>query len=813
MIGEADYRSVNSAVRTPRLAVLIDERSPHWRTAIASLVRSFSQTWGGKHFLIVPTDGKRIKDKFWELLEAYSPDYLGTYASTLADIEEADPDVYKAAVDNLRQGWKFDSSFDEWFEKQKYASRIGEFSIDPALDTELRNRLSPIMATDKAARHSLIRGHGLGFPFTNVHDINPNANQPVRRVVLPKRTANLDLRNLVLSQSGDLDKEASDEYAAQGVAVETLPDDYRTEDMVTALLQGSVDTADIRLKKALAEQLPPDQSAPWTPDEDYVGQMPFQASMLHLARYYLLSTHRDWEEPVTVVIGDAVDDFCLYYCLARLHDGAYWLPKAWLDDSDRRRRNNIRLHRNGRPTRDYSETASVANAILRTIYKAVGYGQDGKRINLLSASLGQDELRRELRTLDRIHWGIAGNLSRHADIKPLESSSTNCVARIIEQNNYTNQQDMVFIGGRSVGRIATPKPKNFSVVDPSNHRWMTSFDISQYSPPPLPGLGAQIAPTHESRVAIDGIVYMCPGIAYFGGDIDVALTRPQLALVSAQEILRQYFAEAGLEVKPSDKGNYLSDTISRFGDLATAASFIRSGESRAILDLFMTEKSTDDGRVVHLQAESRAFVNYDGVHQCVGSNATGVVDHLVGKDILRRGLVFLCLRCRLASWYDVAELTSEFTCHRCSLKQQFTKANWKSPDEPRWYYSLAETVYQCYTHNSYLTILVLDHLRQRAKTSFQYLPEIDVLNFPKPGEIHEIDVACLVDNRIFVGECKTEALKPTHTKKYETLATMLPRRPDGIVFATTHQAVSSAFQQAAAGIAGSLVLTGSELLS
>jgi len=27
-----------------------------------------------------------------------------------------------------------------------------------------------------------------------------------------------------------------------------------------------------------------------------------------------------------------MEDFCLYYCLSRLHDGIFWLPKKWLDE-------------------------------------------------------------------------------------------------------------------------------------------------------------------------------------------------------------------------------------------------------------------------------------------------------------------------------------------------------------------------------------------------------------------------------------------------------------------------------------------------
>jgi hypothetical protein len=601
---------------------------------------------------------------------------------------------------------------------------------------------------------------------------------------------------MVLSLSGDLGQAALDEYFKQGFSASSLTNQYKTEDIIRALMTNQPGTT-------------------LTPDEDFVRYVPFQASMLHLGWYYRLDTHRYWQEPVTVVVGDTVDDFCLYYCLSRLHEGVFWLPKKWLDEHERRRVNNLRLRRKGRSGRDYPENARVAQAIVRLLYRSIDSGRHEKRIELRSMSLSSADLRQSLRIMARAHWGGPAEFSERADVRVLSDSSTECIARVIEENNYVNQQEMVFIQGRSVGRVATPKPKNFSLVDPARHTWMTSLQISEYVPPPLPFLGGQVAPTPESRVATDGIVYLCPAIGYFGGDVDAILIRPHLVIVSPREIIRQYFAEAGLEIRPSDKGNYLADTIDRFGDLEAAAKFIGQAETRSVLDLFsLTKRSADDGHVVFLQEERRAFLNYDGVKGCVGEeNAAPLIDELIGKDVLRRGLIFLCIRCRLASWYDLAGLTTEFTCRRCGLRQQFTKANWKSPEEPRWYYALAETIYQCHTHNSYLTILALDYLRQRSKESFEYLPEIDVVNFPKKSEKHEIDLACLLDGRIVLGECKTESLKPSHTNKYEALARSLGRRPDEIVFATSQKEVSEVFRLKVNGILGGIILSGNDLLN
>lgn len=107
----------------------------------------------------------------------------------------------------------------------------------------------------------------------------------------------------------------------------------------------------------------------------------------------------------------------------------------------------------------------------------------------------------------------------------------------------------------SVGRLNTPKPKNFNYVNPANHRWITSIEIDKYRPPVLPFLSKDIIeslPTvYERRIAVDGLAYLCPNIAYFGGDIDTNTVRPTLHLVDEPEIFAKYFGYSGYDVEMS----------------------------------------------------------------------------------------------------------------------------------------------------------------------------------------------------------------------------------------------------------------------
>ena len=71
---EIQYRNISLTVRPARAAILIDENDPYWKHVIIRLFEWCSRVWGGAYFLFIPTDGKEIKEIFWQILEKYSPD-------------------------------------------------------------------------------------------------------------------------------------------------------------------------------------------------------------------------------------------------------------------------------------------------------------------------------------------------------------------------------------------------------------------------------------------------------------------------------------------------------------------------------------------------------------------------------------------------------------------------------------------------------------------------------------------------------------------------------------------------------------------
>jgi len=145
--------------------------------------------WGGRYFLLIPTDGTRIKDKFWELLEAYSPDHIAMYNLTFADMEVAEPAEYANTTQRYREAWEakgYGGDFDEWFEKQAGVSLLDQLTISDALEQQLMARLAPFHFQGSAVQHRIGHGSGFGFPFTKISDIISFTTKHIGQIVLPK---------------------------------------------------------------------------------------------------------------------------------------------------------------------------------------------------------------------------------------------------------------------------------------------------------------------------------------------------------------------------------------------------------------------------------------------------------------------------------------------------------------------------------------------------------------------------------------------------------------------------------------------------
>lgn len=795
-----DYRDITATVRTPRCAILLNRNSEYWQAGAKGIISLASEVWGGRHFIIIPTDGQVIADKFWEILKAYSPDYIVFYQATFADLKDADPNMYAEGKAHSRSRWGGDlDEFDARFTEEAGQAHIEEFAVSEDLIKQLINRLSPFHMPAGVLSGRLTRTDGFDFPFTKIRHIVAAAREPIRKAVVPRPVADLMLGLVIYSRTGFAQDLYKKELHAVGLTVEELPENYDDLDFLKDVV-GGITPVTVEDGEA------------WRPDSDYMPHTPFSLSMLHLVEYYRIEHHREDVEPLTLVLGESVEDFCLYYSLSRLHKNVVWLPLTWLRDSYRQTMRNRRRQANGAERIPIPPEKARGRELLYQFQRLNHFGFRANKIELRSMSLSPKQLVEYRKQMAVFALGRGERIEQLIKCVPIEKSSTECVARVFEENNYLNNRSAIFVNRASVSPLDTPKPKNFVQINLPHHFWITSLDIKGFHPPSLPRMGTSILPGQSiggARVAEDGVAFFCPNGMYFGGDVDVNTVRPNMYLPDPMEMFGSYFEELGISIQYSDKGRYLADTLRRFGGLAVAAAFIKAPETRNLLDKFMAKANQDKGEVIYLDNDQRAYINFSAVQRSLGSlkASADLVDTLAAKEILHRGYLLQCDRCRLASWYALGEFSNTFTCGRCSYRQPLSWPRWKSQEEPHWYYKLAETVYQFYKHNSHLTVQTLATLQAESRQAFHFVPELDLHGFPGNKPKRELDVACVVDGKIVLGECKTGDLQASDVKKFLTIDGLAAKRPDRIVFATQQSTVSDAFQAQAKRLPNVTLLT------
>ncbi len=780
-------KNVTSHVRPARLALLIDSKSPYAKSYIEGALQSFSRTWGGHNFIIIPSDGKTIAENFWQLLEAYSPDTIGHYLPSLYDLMHADPEQYaRQKQANFEKFGLSEEEFEKIWSEQVRTVSLRSYEISEDLSRELKNRLSPFYFEEHVVSQNISRDASVGFPFTDLVDILPYAIDKPQSVMKPLRFPDTNLDLLALSLTGNVSDEFANQIDALGVVMEefTEPDDLKVETYFNNIYKSKGNGPDHQLT------------------------FPEQVTSIGLSGYYDGHAHFKHDKDITIIIGDSLEDYCYYYSLSKIHDRVYWVPDSVL-----------RAHRSFVKKKDAppDSLAETCRNMASFFCKQIGYSHGKAVIRLLSSSLTSRQLTVRSKWLDEACW-VHGTLRKNVKILSTYDSILDCRRFVIETNNYSTQQDMIFQEGTSVGRLQTPKPRNFTYIHPSDHRWITTINIESFLPMQLPPMGSEVIPTrvvgHESRYGNDGFSYICPDVMYFGGDIDAVTVKPTLHLLNDEKIFDGYFEYSGFSLEKSDKGSYLEDTIKRFGSLEQTASFFRDKVNRDIFDQFLYKTARKDEEVIYLEIERRACLSFNAIQRKLANekDATELADFLIEKDIMRRGLIFQCSRCRLAAWYDIAVVTKTFTCTRCDLVQSYNAKSWKSPSQPRWYFKLAETVYLFYESNSYLTALSLDYLRRRSKKAFHFITESNINNFPKLGKHKEADVLAVSDGKLIIGECKNCKPPAGDLLKYAVLHDSLVVKPSEFILFTTETKISESVKSELSKIPNSSIVMAKDIM-
>jgi len=234
------------------------------------------------------------------------------------------------------------------------------------------------------------------------------------------------------------------------------------------------------------------------------------------------------------------------------------------------------------------------------------------------------------------------------------------------------------------------------------------------------------------------------------------VARPRRRMPTAIEMIELLARAAGLTTAPSAAGRFTRGLIELFGGLEECAIALRSPTTMAVLDGYQSTVSSGQEPGVYLDAISRRFLTLAdaaALADVAAEQARTIVDQLLDRHVLDRGLVLACERCAYAAFYPLAELSRNFTCGRCGRSAAIRQERWKKPvDEPYWYYSLDEVAFQALSHDGWDVVEVLTQLSHHTR-SFLWTPQMDF--WQGDDLLGEIDIIAIADGRLIVGEAKS----------------------------------------------------------
>jgi len=281
------------------------------------------------------------------------------------------------------------------------------------------------------------------------------------------------------------------------------------------------------------------------------------------------------------------------------------------------------------------------------------------------------------------------------------------------------------------------------------------------------------------------------GFVLAGGPPESRLAHPMLRFPSAEQVFIELAAARGKIIQRSDAGRRAANATELWGSFDAIIADL-GGPARRLLDAFLPgKKDADYGSGYAIRGQG--YLHFGHAERALELNQDGtrdVLDRLTSLDVLRRGLLLSCERCRWQAFYPVGQVGKAFRCAACSHDSNLAAGTWYKKDpEPAWNYSLDQVVRTLLEQHGDVPMLAAERLR-RGTRDFMWAPELSI---QQGRSSTEIDICAIVNGRVVVGEAKVNGRLDSSGKSPSQAADRLVRAAqvltaDEIVLATTQPA-------------------------
>lgn len=123
------------------------------------------------------------------------------------------------------------------------------------------------------------------------------------------------------------------------------------------------------------------------------------------------------------------------------------------------------------------------------------------------------------------------------------------------------------------------------------------------------------------------------------------------------------------------------------------------------------------------------------------------LDSLIARNIIRVGTEIRCAHCGIRSWFHLDELSQFNKCSGCGNSRTITA-------DAVWSYRLNSLVKRCVSGHVLAVLQAIAVLAHESMASFFYSPSLDLYLPGNDAVWHEIDIACVCDGSLILGEVK-----------------------------------------------------------
>jgi hypothetical protein len=726
--------------------------------AVLRIIEGFSRVWGGVGNILVPVlRGDVLPECMWPVLARFDPDRLGYFQPTLRGWQMADPVAFDAWLADQAQQWvtshggTLDEAHRLLTEDRLMHEPTAEIVLSDDLQARIRARLAPLGHGEHLEEAAFPADQPPGPHLVDLLALDAN---PTRLQVL--RTEGLDprVRLLIAARTGVLSPSHAAALVQRGVPIEEV--DVAEPDLPLVLelcWRRRMSRGGVALRRAYAEAQGDDPGAPpaYT-DDDFLERTPLGDTMRGCG--WFLPAQTPWRQrPFFVVCGNEAADFCLALALDRCYGDAAWFPQSFVHGDD--------------------EVAAAARSTLTLIVEGLRSAAEGRRPTVVtSATLPSSEVTEAVQTL--LPRAVSDGRVSIAEPALLPLSRP---WRLLDREQFDRISSEPFVASELAGELPLLRPSVAQASSAWDCTWQVDVAVDGYQLPARQALNGHLAPEQHPwtllRSSTDGISYFSHtmGFVAAGSSLEQALARPRLRLPDARRVFDALLAQAGLRSEDSSAGRYTQATLDLWGGLEPLAADLRRPSTNNLLHAYVRpepKRQSSPQPGIFLEVQRRWFLSLQEavvLSATTGQETRTLLDALVAKRILRRGLILQCRRCGYAGWYRLEDLGQTFTCGRCQQASLIVQPAWKQPadGEPYWYYDLDEVVYQALKHDVRVPILALSKLAEGAR-SVLTRPEADVTNDDR--HVAEIDLWAIIDGKVLLGEAKTvDQLHPNRAKE------------------------------------------------